>query len=133
MSEENVEIVRRSLEAFATDQRLSPKVAKDLVWDMSAFRGWPDEPLYHGWDEFYEFFAAWRLPYENWSLALYDLLDTGGAHVLALMTQTARPHGSDSDVQLESSLLYTVRAGLIRRVQVYSVRAEALEAAALAD
>ena len=132
MSEENVEIVRRSLEAFAGDQRLTPEAAKDLVWDMSAFRGWPDEPLYHGWDEFYEFFAAWRGPYADWSLTLYDLLDTGGEHVLALMTQTARPHGSDSDVQLESSLLYTVRDGLIRRVQVYSVRAEALEAAALA-
>ena len=132
MSEENVEIVRRSLETFAVSEQLSPEVAKDLVWDMSSFRGWPDEQLYHGWDGFYEFFAAWRGPYEDWRLTLDDLLDTDGEHVLALMTQKARPHGSDSDVQLESSLLYTVRDGLIRRVQVYSVQAEALEAARLA-
>jgi ketosteroid isomerase-like protein len=132
MSEANVEIVRRSLEDFAVTEELVPAVAKDLVWDMSTFRGWPDEPRYHGWDEFYEFFAAWREPYADWSLTVDNLLDPGGDHVLALVTQRGKPHGSDSDVQLEFGAVYTVRDGLIRQVQIFSEQADALQAVGLA-
>jgi ketosteroid isomerase-like protein len=132
MSEENVEIVRRSLEDFAVTEELVPMVAKDLVWDMSAFRGWPDEPRCHGWDEFYEFFAAWREPYDDWSLTVDDLLDAGGAHVVALVTQRGKPRGSDSDVELDFGAIYTVRDGLIREVQIYSEQAHALQAVGLA-
>jgi ketosteroid isomerase-like protein len=132
MSEENVEIVRRSLEDFAVTEQLVPEVAKDLVWDMSTFRGWPDEPRYHGWDGFYEFFAAWREPYDDWTLTVDDLLDPGGDHVLALATQRGKPRGSDSDVQLEFGAVYTVRDGLIRHGQIYSEQAHALQAVGLA-
>jgi ketosteroid isomerase-like protein len=132
MSEENVGIVRRSLEDFAATEELVPEVAEDLVWDMSTFRGWPDEPRYHGRDEFYEFFAAWREPYDDWSLTVDDLLDPGGDHVLALATQRGRPRGSDSDVQLEFGAVYTVRDSLIRHVQIYSEPAHALQGVGLA-
>ena len=132
MSEENVEIVRRALEVFVATGKLSAEVAKDVVFDMSTFRGWPDEPLYHGREEFYEFMATWRRPYDDWRLMVDNLLDAGGEHVLALMTQKGKPHGSDSAVQLEFGLLYTIRARLIQRMQVYSVRSEALQIAGVA-
>jgi hypothetical protein len=132
MPEENVAIVRRGVEEFIATGRLSAEVADDFVWDMNNYRGWPDEPLYHGRDEFYEFMAAWRGPYDDWHLTLDDVLDPGGEHILALMTQKGKLRGSDSDVQLQFALLYTIRGGLIQCMQVYSLRAEGPEAAGLA-
>jgi ketosteroid isomerase-like protein len=131
MSEENVEMVRRGLEDFVVTGELAPDVADDVVWDMSTFQGWPDEPLFHGWEGFYEFFAAWREPHEDWSLILDDILDAGGENVVALLTQKGKPHGSDSDVHLEFGVLYTIRDGVIRQMQVYSAKQDALEAAGL--
>jgi hypothetical protein len=131
MSDENVVIVRDALEYFAATEELAPAVAKDFVWDMSTFRGWPDEPLYEGWEAFYGFIAAWREPYDVWRYRIDNLLDAGDGRVLALLTQTGKLRGSDADVQLEFWILSTVRGGLIRRMQVYSEAAEALRDAGL--
>jgi ketosteroid isomerase-like protein len=132
MSDENVEIVRRNLGDFAVTGKLAPEVAEDFVWDMSTFRGWPDQPLYRGSDAFYEFLAAWQEPYEDWSFEVDDVLDGGGDDVVALVTQRGRPHGGDMDVHLEFGLIYTLQDGLIRHIHVYAAKVDALEAAGLA-
>ena len=49
MTQENVEIVRRRYEHLAaTGDYLAETHAPDFVWDMSKFRGWPEEQTYEG-------------------------------------------------------------------------------------
>ncbi len=48
MSEENVAIVRDSLEHFAATDEFLNVIAPDFVWDMSTFAGWLDKPRFQG-------------------------------------------------------------------------------------
>jgi hypothetical protein len=43
MSQENVEIVERALEEFVATGQFSYEIAADFIWDVSTFRGWPDQ------------------------------------------------------------------------------------------
>jgi hypothetical protein len=46
MSQENVEIVRRGYEQFQTRGQFLAEIATpDFVWDMSGFRGWPEQQV----------------------------------------------------------------------------------------
>ena len=52
MSQENVEIVRRHYEHRESHgDFLDEIIAPDYVWDMSHFRGWPEQRTYEGIDE----------------------------------------------------------------------------------
>jgi ketosteroid isomerase-like protein len=129
MSQENVEIVTGALEEFIATGRLTDAVGADFTWDMSSFRGWPDQPTFHGFDGFSEFMNAWREPYEDWSMAIEQVLDAGGDEVLAVVVQRGRLRGSDSDVGLRYGLVYTVLDGHVRRARAYASPEEAFEAA----
>ena len=72
-------------------------IAPDFVWDMGTFEGWPDKPEFHGADGLREFVSIWREPYDDWSMVLDEVHDCGGNRVLALLHQSGKPHGSDSD------------------------------------
>ena len=49
MSQENIERLRRGFEHFAaTGEFLAENVHADFVWDMSTFRGWPEQQTYLG-------------------------------------------------------------------------------------
>jgi ketosteroid isomerase-like protein len=132
VSEENVAIVRESLEHFAATDDFLNVIAPDFVWDMGTFTGWPDKPQFHGADGLREFVTLWRAPYDDWSMRLEEVHDCGGNRVLALLEQSGKPHGSDGMVRLQYGLLHTIRDGKIRRIEVYATRHEALQAAGLA-
>ena len=97
MSEENVAIVRESLEHFAATDDFLNVIAPDFVWDMGTFTGWPDKPQFHGADGLREFVTLWRAPYDDWSMRLEEVHDCGGNRVLALLEQSGKPHGSDGN------------------------------------
>jgi ketosteroid isomerase-like protein len=132
VSEENVAIVRESLEHFAATDDFLRVLAPDFVWDMGTFVGWLEKPQFHGAEGLREFLALWRAPYDDWSIRLEELHDCGGDRVLALMEQSGRPHGSNALVHLQAGLLHTVRDGKLRRIEVYSSYEQALQAAGLA-
>jgi hypothetical protein len=51
MSQENVERLRHGLEHFmATGEFIVQNFHADFVWDMSTFRGWPEQQTYPGLD-----------------------------------------------------------------------------------
>jgi ketosteroid isomerase-like protein len=131
VSDENVAIVRDSLEYFAATDRFRRILAPDFVWDMGTYAGWPDKPLFHGTEGLREFLALWRQPYDDWSMRLLELHDCGDDRVLALLEQSGRPHGSDALVRLQHGLFHHLRDGRIRRIQAYASYDEALEAAGL--
>jgi ketosteroid isomerase-like protein len=134
MSRENVEVVAKLHAEFERTRHAVPKfLAPDFVWDMSTFRGWPDDAEYYGAEGFDRFLAAWVAPWDDWSLEIEDMVDMGDDEVLVLMRQGGIPKGAQARVELQYGTVYTLREGLITRARVYASPSEAREAVGLPE
>ena len=138
MSQENVELARALLNAFAEldeglvgPERIEEFMAQDVITTFSGF-GFLDEQTLRGW-EFLEFRAAWMEPYDNFMYEPKEILDAGANRVVVTLHQRGKPHGSDSWVEMDYGLVYTVEEGLIRRADFYATPQKALEAAGLSE
>ena len=132
MSEENVEIVRRSFE-------LVNEVGTDAfiggwVFDPSG-TGIPGLGVYRGHDEIRAFFEEdWftTFPFTEWEIHISDLVDHGD-RVIGISHQQGRGASSGVAATLELANVFTLRDGQIVRVQLYRDRGEALETAGLQE
>jgi|SRR5438067_8461801 len=93
MGQANVEIVRAAYESFqATGQFAEQFVTPDFVWDMSKFRGWPEQQLYEGADGARRFLADWLDAWEDWELEIDQLHDAGERSSQSSASAAARRH-----------------------------------------
>jgi ketosteroid isomerase-like protein len=137
MSQENVELAQAALAAFVEvdeglvdPQRLEEFFIPDVITTFSGFM--QEELTLRGFDEFLRFRATWMEPYDDWSYGVEKILDAGN-QVVVTLRQRGKPRGSGSWVEMHYGLVYSVEAGLIRRVQFYETPAKALEAAGLRE
>jgi ketosteroid isomerase-like protein len=134
MSEENVEVVRRSYEVFNRDGVealfregiFSPQVVLDGSGTTI-----PGVGVYRGRDEvmaFFEddWFAAFR--FADWEIVVEELADHGD-RVVNISRQRGRGSSSGAAAELELANVHTLRDGQIVRIEVYRDRQQALEAA----
>ncbi len=129
MSEENVEIVRHGYERFAATGQLDSDITSpEFVWDMSNFHGWPERQTYEGAEEVLSFFNDWISAWDDWELEVEALHDAGDK-VVALMRQRGRSKTAGMPVEMSFAQVWTLRGGKQTRMDMYSDRAEALEAA----
>jgi ketosteroid isomerase-like protein len=134
MSKENVEVVRRSWDAWSRgdiDEGLSC-YSTDAVWDMSTFSGWPEQQLYRGQEEMRDFLESWRAAWESYDAGVDEILDAGDK-VCVLCWQRGRGREGGVEVQMVYAHLLTVRDGKIIRAELHSDRQQALEAAGLRE
>jgi len=138
MSQENVEIVRQFLAAFAEvdeglvdPERLSEFMTADAITTYSGFGLLDEQPIRA--PEFLEFRAAWMEPYDDFIYEPKRLLEAGANRVVVILHQRGKPHGSDSWVGLHYGIVYTVEEGLIRRADFYAPPEKALEAVGLSE
>jgi ketosteroid isomerase-like protein len=139
MSQENVEIVRRSLEEF--EARLdrgnfgvnfdSGNFAPDCEWIPDYAPGL--RSVYRGRDEFVEFMRTWSEDFENWSIRPERLIDVGDDRVLALVHHRASGKGSGVQVELHMAFVYELKEGRVIRARTFIDPAEAFKAAGLSD
>jgi ketosteroid isomerase-like protein len=130
MSQENVEIVLRSLEAQNRRDRmtLSALWHSDGVCDWSRARG-PLKGVYRGEDELNALYDEWWSMFEYVRFETYDVAEAGSEVVVP---NTAHMRGRDGiEVSASSTFVYTVENGQITRLRMFQERAEALEAAGL--
>jgi ketosteroid isomerase-like protein len=133
MSQENVEIVRAAYERFAaTGEFVTDLATDDFVWDMSNYHGWPEQQVYEGVDGARAFLSEWTNAWEDWELELEALHDAGD-RVVALLHQRGRAKESGMPVEMSFGQVWTLRDGKQVRTEVYSERAEALQAAGLPE
>jgi ketosteroid isomerase-like protein len=138
MSQENVELARSALatfievdEALVDPQRLEEFFTQDAVTTFSGFM--QEQVTLHGAQEFLEFRATWMEPYDDWSYEPKKILDAGSNQVVVTLYQRGKPHGSDSWVEMDYGLVYTVEEDLISRADFYATPEKALEAAGLSE
>ena len=131
MSQENVEIVRECYERFAaTGEVVADRATDDFVWDMSNFHGWPEQQVYEGVEGTGAFLRAWMEAWEDWELEVEALHDSGDK-VVAIVHQHGRSKAAGMPVEMYFAQVWTLRDGKQSRMDMYSDRAEALEAAGL--
>ena len=135
MSQENVEIVRRRYEHLvATGEHFTETeiTAPDFVWDMSKFRGWPEQQIYEGVEEARGFLRNWIATWDDWELEVEALHDAGDK-VVAIVRQRGRSKTSGLLVDMAFGQVWTMRDGKATRMEMYADPAEALESVGLPE
>jgi ketosteroid isomerase-like protein len=139
MSQENVEIVARSFEAFQEGMRRgdlavwfdSEDLADDFEWVI------PPEVVglgtYRGREGFLEFMRAWTEDYENWSIDLERVIDAGEDRVVGVFHHRAIGKASGVPIELVQGIVWELADGRVVRMRNYMTPAEALEAAGLSE
>ena len=136
MSEENVEIVRRAIDAFNSgehDEALAP-YAPDAEWHLTRRFTELGEGVYRGHGGMERFWAEAHQDMEELSLSVSDIRAVGEDRVL--FSATTKGRGKRSQAPFESPPIWyvvTVRDGLVMRVEAYLDSAQALESAGLSE
>jgi hypothetical protein len=132
MSEADVEVVRRSYEAFARGDAAVALAAysEDTEWDDTRFR--PEGRVHHGRDELIELVRTWAGTWRDYSLTLERVVDAGD-HVVAIWTEHGTGKGSGIEMSTRVGALVDVHGGQITRTVVYANPDDALETAGLQD
>jgi len=129
VSDQSVALVRRGWEHFqATGEPPVELMAPDFVWDMSTFRGWPEQPRYHGADGMREFLSDWSSAFEEWTIAVESMHDAGD-NVVCVCRQHGRARTTGVAVDMRLALVFTVRDGLQTQMRMYAEPDEAFAAA----
>ena len=134
MSQENVEIVSKHIEAFRQGDppgalsHLDPYV----VWDASRI-ALLDVSVAYGHEEFSQTIRHYIGAFEDYDYEVERLTDLGSGAVLAVVTEEGRGKSSGVPVQRSFAPLYTVIDGKIARITFFPSEADALEAAGLSE
>jgi ketosteroid isomerase-like protein len=134
MSEENVEVVRKHIEAFR--QGDAPGALSHLdpyvVWDASRI-GLLDVTVAYGHEDFSQTIRHYIGAFEDYDYESKRLTDLGSGAVLALLTTKGRGKSSCVPVRQSFAALYTVIDGKIARITFFPSEERALEAAGLSE
>jgi ketosteroid isomerase-like protein len=133
MSQENVEIVRRSWTAFADGglDAMQEFWSEDIDW--RAMEGAVDDVgEICGKEAMRRYLQDWLDTFEGVTTVPTELIDAGDDRVVAVLYVTARARLSGIATELRYAVVYTLRDGIIVRGREYADRAEALQAVGLA-
>jgi hypothetical protein len=103
MSAENVEIVRRWVEALPDEIRATVAEFCDPDVDYYPVRKFPEAHPCHGQEEFSEFLARFREAWFRYEWAIQELIAVGKDRVMACLE--LRTEGRESGVNLEGDTL----------------------------
>jgi ketosteroid isomerase-like protein len=132
MSKENVEVVRRAIDAYNRQSLPAMKAEShpDLEVDWSASRGL-EARVYRGWDETDGFYENWFDTFEQIKLEPERFIESGD---VVLVPNTAVIRGRDGiETVARSCLIFELRDGRIARICLYQETREALEAAGVKE
>ena len=133
MSQENVEIVRRGIDAYNRGDIEAALAlwSSDAVWDWSNSRGF-DAGVFRGHDEIRAFWQRFRAAFEEVRFELFDVLEVEDG--LLIVENVAHLRGRDGvRVQARSAWLVTTRDGEQTSLTLYQTKQDALEAAGLSE
>ena len=131
MSQENVEVVRRTMDAYNTRDL---GAYFDLISESVRFRSRFSAMgrVYRGHDDLRRYFAELDDVWSRYEMRVLRLVPAG-RQVAALCHLYAVGRESDLQVEENSAIVFTLEAGKIVRIDAYPTHAEALEAAGLGE
>jgi ketosteroid isomerase-like protein len=127
MSQENVDVIRRSVEHFNRHGQPDFSLADpDVEWHTLPVSVASD--TYRGHDDVRAFFEEWQLDWESVRIEPEDLIDAGADEVVLVGRLQVQGRRSGAEVALPISQLFRFRDGLIISVHAFGTREEALQA-----
>ena len=130
MSQENVEIVRRAFEYEISGRGDATEVLASF--DPYVVMNPVEEGASYGVDAIRDNFEHWQAAWEEVVVTIDETIDAGD-RVLLSAHHCGRGRGSGLEVDARYYEVYTLSGGKIIRVDEYTDRAEALEAAGLKE
>jgi ketosteroid isomerase-like protein len=130
MSQENVEAVRRGLEAIQRGEwelflhGVDPNI--EFV-ELPAF----GTKTYHGHEGLIDALMWWPSQWDEFDSEMLELIDVDAEHVVSLFRNHGRGKASGAEVVEEVAFLTTIRDGRATRIEIFRSVPEALEAAGL--
>ena len=132
MSEANVEVVRRLWNAVDRGEMEAVFALYDpaIVWENHT--GGPAElqGTYHGHEGVRQWFRQWLQSFENFR-PLAETFKDAGENVIVGNRLHGQGKSSGAEVEMHRWNVYTIRNGLVVRVEIFETKAQALEAAGL--
>jgi ketosteroid isomerase-like protein len=131
MSQENVEAVRRFMDALVREDwkavlaELDPEVEIDDL-DISL-----DTDHYRGHEGFVKWLSVWNDAWDSWRLEDVEVLPVGEDRVIALFLMLVTGKGSRIELDRRDALTCTMRAGKIVGMAYYNDQQQAREAVGL--
>jgi ketosteroid isomerase-like protein len=134
MSQENVEIVRRAWEAWVRKDNETALAMYDpkVQIDLTAVPHIGQSGVYFGLEGVQEHLRDMLASFEVMNTEVEEWIDAG-ERVIAMIHTYRRGKRSGVPVDRREAHLWTVRDGLLLRLQIFATRAEALEAAGLRE
>jgi ketosteroid isomerase-like protein len=133
MSKENVEILRRLYEQWASGDLAADCFDPDVEYSRIGTETPDMEGRWLGLDEFSIAMLEYLRPFSDLRIEAERIIDLGGDRVLVLSRQTAQGKQSGVPIDHEAGDVFTLRDGKIVRYDAYWNRADALEAAGLPE
>jgi hypothetical protein len=132
MSQQNVEIVRRVSDAFASgdSNTVFALVAPEIEWDFSHADTWLEEQVYRGYDGIAKFFGKWLREWDDYRFEVEDIIDAGD-RVVAIVRDEGRGKSSGIKLERRHAEVWTVHDGKVMRIEPYDDKAKALAAVGL--
>ena len=132
MSQENVEIVRQSLDAFSQRDIDTLRALNDpeLVLDWSASVGWL-AGVYRGFDEALRFYEGYFEAFQEVVIEVDRFIDVGE---LVVVPNVSHQRGRDGiEVSARATFVFTVRNRRITHICLYQETEQALRAVGLEE
>jgi ketosteroid isomerase-like protein len=130
MSQENVEIVRR---AFAYEiHGVGDRAEAEEIFDPNVLMNPSNEGPSHGFGAMRDDYERWASVFEELSVTIEEIIDAGD-QIVVVAHHEGRGRKSGVKVDTRFYEVYTVHEGKVSRVDEFTERAEALEAAGLQE
>ena len=133
MSQANVEIVEKAIEAFnLRDLDMLAALSDEDVEFVSVMAAVEaGSATFRGPETWTRYFETMDESWDGWRVEGHEVLDAGDAHVAATFAIVGTGRRSGAPVKHEIGVVYTLRDGRLRRLRSYADPAEALEAVGL--
>ena len=130
MSQENVEIVRGSLDSWASGDREAARAAYDPHAVM--IRPVIDARILHGLPAIEAANEVWRRSWKDFRMDIEEAIDAGDNVVVTIRQHGVGKH-TGAEVELLGHGVFSLRNSKIIRAEFFESKAEALEAAGLRE
>jgi ketosteroid isomerase-like protein len=137
MSQENVEVVRRFIEALPRAQASDdwqPVLAEvDPAVEIEDLDISLDTGRYRGHDSVRKWIGVWMESWESWSLEDVQVRSVGEDRAIGLFLVRARGKGSGIELSRHDAAVCKLRAGKIEEVTYYNDQQQALQDVGLSE
>jgi ketosteroid isomerase-like protein len=133
MSRENVEVVRRSFEAYSRGSVADSLSDFDPDVVTRRVAPAPDPQTYHGHDGLLQVVSDWTQDFERFVATAEEFVDADPDRVIARIHQEAHGKHSGAPVEADFWFVYTLRNGKITGLDMYMEKRQAFEAAGLSE